>query len=133
MKFVLVYLVALAPCFLAGGAASAASIEDCEKIQEAGAYNLCLASFGPKRGEQPRAAAQPADPEASVPPGQRQNLHSQSPAPHGSVAHGRWAGRHHVQQTHPHTVLGASRNKAGRMSLVFDIGHGGQHGKNGLR
>ena len=130
MKLVFICLAVFAPCLLAGGAASA-SIDDCEKIQEAAAYNLCLASFGPKRGEHPQAAGQPAKPEASVPPAQRQNPHSQ--ARPGGVAHGRWLGRHHVQQFHPHTILGAPRNKAGRMSLVFDIGHGGQRGKNGLR
>jgi hypothetical protein len=27
------------------------SIEDCEKIEEPLAYNACLASFGPRRGE----------------------------------------------------------------------------------
>ncbi|MBM3574990.1 MAG: hypothetical protein ACKOB7_05655 [Methylocystis sp.] len=27
------------------------SIDDCEKIKEAEAYNLCLASFGPVRGQ----------------------------------------------------------------------------------
>ena len=132
MKLVFACLGALAPCLLAG-AAAAASIDDCEKIKDAGAYNLCLASFGPKRGEHPREAAQPGGPEASVPPAQRQNPRSQPPAKPASVAHVRWIGHHHVQQYSPHTILGAPRNKAGRMSLVFNVGHGGQRGKNGLR
>jgi hypothetical protein len=33
------------------------SIEDCEKIQQADAYNKCLAQFGPMRGQR---AARPA-------------------------------------------------------------------------
>ncbi|TAL82171.1 MAG: hypothetical protein EPN75_02625 [Beijerinckiaceae bacterium] len=33
--------------FLAQGSAVARSIKDCDKIQGADAYNLCLASFGP--------------------------------------------------------------------------------------
>ena len=132
MKLILVCLAAFAPCLLAGRA-TAASIDDCEKIKEAGAYNLCLASFGPKRGGSPREAAQPGGPEASVPPGQRQNPPGRPPANPVRIAHGRWIGRHHVQQYRPHTILSTPRIKAGRMSLVFDVGHGGQRGKNGLR
>lgn len=47
----------LLPCavfalLLAGPAAAAPrSIADCETIQEADAYNRCLASFGPMRGQ----------------------------------------------------------------------------------
>jgi hypothetical protein len=33
------------------------SIDDCEKIQQADAYNKCLAQFGPMRGQR---AARPA-------------------------------------------------------------------------
>jgi hypothetical protein len=38
-------LLAIAPA-----AAKPQSVDDCEKIQEALAYNACLASFGPERG-----------------------------------------------------------------------------------
>lgn len=33
------------------GEAAPRSIDDCEKIKEADAYNLCLAAFGPTRGQ----------------------------------------------------------------------------------
>lgn len=47
---------ALALAMLLGALAAPAlaaprSIADCEKIQEADAYNRCLASFGPTRGQ----------------------------------------------------------------------------------
>lgn len=42
----------LAATLLAGPVGAAPrSIADCEKIQEADAYNRCLASFGPVRGQ----------------------------------------------------------------------------------
>jgi hypothetical protein len=41
-----------------GACATPASVSDCERIQNALAYNECLASFGPKVGERrPRVAA----------------------------------------------------------------------------
>jgi hypothetical protein len=65
-------LLALA---LAAGAARAAprGIDDCEAIQNAMAYNACLASFGPKAsragallpGEAPRLGAGPPRPRLS--------------------------------------------------------------------
>ena len=45
-------LILLAALFMVKAAEAAPrSIEDCEKIKEAEAYNLCLASFGPVRGQ----------------------------------------------------------------------------------
>jgi len=35
----------------AAGMAAPRTIDDCEKIKEADAYNLCLAAFGPTRGQ----------------------------------------------------------------------------------
>lgn len=46
--------VALAAAALIGpttGEAGPRTIDDCEKIKEADAYNLCLAGFGPTRGQ----------------------------------------------------------------------------------
>jgi hypothetical protein len=37
--------------FAAPAAAAPRTIDDCEAIKEANAYNLCLASFGPMRGQ----------------------------------------------------------------------------------
>jgi hypothetical protein len=45
-------LILLAGLFILKTAEAAPrSIDDCEKIKEAEAYNLCLASFGPVRGQ----------------------------------------------------------------------------------
>lgn len=45
-------LIFLAGLFILKSAEAAPrSIDDCEKIKEAEAYNLCLASFGPVRGQ----------------------------------------------------------------------------------
>ena len=52
MKYLITLLLLLYP--LAGQAQSAGaagSASDCEKIKNDLAYNQCLASFGPKRGE----------------------------------------------------------------------------------
>lgn len=50
---------AFAILVLSAAAATAAprSIDDCEAIREAMAYNACLASFGPKPGERMRYSA----------------------------------------------------------------------------
>ena len=90
-------------------AIAAGSIDDCEKIKAAAAYNLCLASFGPKRGGG-RAAAAPVIPENSVPPGQRHSGARAVPV-----------ARHHLRVNHPHTVFGGPRRRGGRLSLQFDI------------
>jgi hypothetical protein len=58
--------------------ASPRSINDCEKIKEAEAYNLCLASFGPVRGQHNKTypgvasdGAASTDPTRSSPPSSR--------------------------------------------------------------
>jgi hypothetical protein len=43
--------LALALCAAAPAAAAPRTINDCEAIKEPNAYNLCLASFGPVRGQ----------------------------------------------------------------------------------
>jgi hypothetical protein len=50
------------------------SIDDCEKIQQADAYNKCLAQFGPMRGQR---AARPA--------GKRYAGHASRRGSHGRV------------------------------------------------
>ncbi len=40
-------IAAAAACLCATSIAAAKSIKDCEQIQEADAYNRCLAQFGP--------------------------------------------------------------------------------------
>ena len=50
------------------------SIDDCEKIQQADAYNKCLAQFGPMRGQR---AARPA--------GKRYGSHASRRGGHGRV------------------------------------------------
>jgi hypothetical protein len=50
------------------------SIDDCEKIQQADAYNKCLAQFGPMRGQR---AARPA--------GKRYGSHVSRRGGHGRV------------------------------------------------
>jgi hypothetical protein len=50
------------------------SIDDCEKIQQADAYNKCLAQFGPMRGQR---AARPA--------GKRYGSHVSRRGSHGRV------------------------------------------------
>jgi len=50
------------------------SIDDCEKIQQADAYNKCLAQFGPMRGQR---AARPA--------GKKYGSHASRHGGHGRV------------------------------------------------
>ena len=47
MRYVLMIPIAVAMALFVSQAAAARSIKDCDKIQAADAYNLCLASFGP--------------------------------------------------------------------------------------
>jgi hypothetical protein len=44
-------LIPIALLLAAPAAAGPRTINDCETIKEANAYNLCLASFGPVRGQ----------------------------------------------------------------------------------
>lgn len=46
-----ILLIAIAAFICAPAAAEPRSIDDCEKIKEPEAYNLCLASFGPTRSQ----------------------------------------------------------------------------------
>jgi hypothetical protein len=48
LRLTLAAIALLAP---AAGAAGPRTIDDCEKIKEAEAFNLCLAAFGPTRGQ----------------------------------------------------------------------------------
>lgn len=105
-----VYLLCAALALLSPVEAIAAgSIDDCEKIKAAAAYNLCLASFGPKRGGG-RAAIVPGIPENGVPASQRRSGTRAVPV-----------ARHHLRVNHPHTVFGATPRRGGRLSLQFDI------------
>ena len=54
MKHLLICLSLLCPF---AAAAQPSSMAECERIKNDLAYNECLASFGPKRGEQPARAA----------------------------------------------------------------------------
>jgi hypothetical protein len=61
MKYLLTVAVLLAPLTAAAQAPQAArSAADCEKLRDDLAYNQCLASFGPRRGER-SAAGMSAD------------------------------------------------------------------------
>jgi hypothetical protein len=52
MKYLLTCLLLLCPLAAAAQSQDAAkSLSDCERIKNDMAYNQCLASFGPKRGE----------------------------------------------------------------------------------
>ena len=46
-----IFWIAIALLIAAPAAAEPRSIDDCERIKEPEAYNLCLASFGPTRGQ----------------------------------------------------------------------------------
>lgn len=46
-----IFWIAVALLLAVPAAAEPRSIDDCEKIKEPEAYNLCLASFGPTRGQ----------------------------------------------------------------------------------
>jgi hypothetical protein len=51
MKHLLTCLLLLCPIAAAAQSPSPASVSDCERLKNDLAYNQCLASFGPKRGE----------------------------------------------------------------------------------
>jgi hypothetical protein len=111
------------------------SINDCEKIEAADAYNRCLASFGPVAhlhggsakdfgGDgDPGAAAgaevvQAADPEASV-PRERRSAHSRH-------NHGHWTQHyhghyHHYAHYHGHGHGSAHASHGGRKRLAFNV------------
>src|SRR3712207_2872492 len=58
MKYLLTCLLLLSPLVAAAQSSDAPkSVSDCERIKNDLAYNQCLASFGPKRGERTTRAA----------------------------------------------------------------------------
>ena len=62
MKYLLTCAVLLAPLGAAAQAPNAArSAADCERLRDDLAYNQCLASFGPRRGERSAAGMSGAD------------------------------------------------------------------------
>jgi hypothetical protein len=58
-------LALLAAVFSGPAQAQARSLADCEKISDWHAYNLCLSSFGPARGQR-AAAGRASNPESRV-------------------------------------------------------------------
>lgn len=86
-----------------GGPASSRTLDDCEKIKDWHAYNTCLASFGPRRGQR----AVTGQPQAEGP-------------------EGRVYGRGGKQATRPGAGRGASglvvqRLSGGRVRATFDV------------
>jgi hypothetical protein len=98
----LIGLVAGLTLLMTGAAfaqARARSLDDCEKISDALAYNQCLASFSPRRGQRASGAYPAArDPEATVPRARRG----------GAVAPG----------------ITMQRSRPGRVRATIDIGPG---------
>ena len=86
--------------------AGPASIADCEKISGADAYNYCLASFGPKRGQRAVSGASGRDPEANAPAFQR----------------GKIGGRRNFHIRNVQSVFAFKRGKSGQMTMEFTVG-----------
>lgn len=80
--------------------AAAATIDDCEKISAPDAYNQCLGSFGPHRGQRPKGAPTSREPPPGAETRQRFSRHS--------GGKGRVSGR-----------IVQHRDASGRMSLEF--------------
>ncbi|MCX7324696.1 MAG: hypothetical protein NTZ14_09730 [Hyphomicrobiales bacterium] len=51
MRVLIVAMAGLVLSLAASAPAQARTLEDCEKIKDWHAYNTCLASFGPRRGQ----------------------------------------------------------------------------------
>lgn len=63
MKYLLTCLLLLCPLAVAAQSPEAPrAVSDCERIKNDLAYNQCLASFGPKRGERAARAAEDEGP-----------------------------------------------------------------------
>ncbi len=60
-------MTALLICLPALAVAAPKSVDDCEAIQSALAYNQCLASFGPRVGERTVRQVEPAQETVSEP------------------------------------------------------------------
>jgi hypothetical protein len=82
--------------------ASARTLEDCEKIRDWHAYNTCLASFGPRRGQR-AVTNQP-----------------QAEGPEGRV-YGRRVGASQSARRGPRGLV-VQRSASGRVRATFDIG-----------
>ncbi len=104
--------------FRAPAAAGPRTINDCEAIKEPGAYNLCLASFGPVRGqhgatypgvasEGDKGAYKGASGTAEAAPTARSR--------HGG-GHSHWRGRYSGYTAH------GSRTANGRVRMEFSPG-----------
>lgn len=110
MKRGLGIILAWALLHAAPALSAPASIDECEKIKGADAYNYCLASFGPRRGGRPPAGSDPSNPEDTVPAGQKT----------GQRAGLRKGGNLHI--LHPHSVFLPARGAGGRMTMQFSVG-----------
>lgn len=84
-------------------ASRAAGIADCEKISAADAYNRCLASFGPKRGQHAPSGGSVAAP---APERSLKAVHSRKAIVTGRSAQGE---------------IFVRRNAAGRVSMQFTV------------
>lgn len=81
--------------------AIAKSIDDCEKISAADAYNRCLASFGPKRGQRPPSGAVSQRAEGKTPPATRSFARAQK------------------RRNGVHSEIIQTRNASGRVTMQF--------------
>lgn len=90
------------------------SIDDCEKIEEAMAYNACLASFGPSPGEKPaRGSVEQAEEAASAgrPATRRGVGRTGRPIPQGAISGSTRGGRQFlVIPTQPRQERARSRS-----------------------
>lgn len=110
----------MAAVFAASSASAAPrTIEDCEKIQAADAYNQCLASFGPAAHEH----AHSADPEGASGSRSGEEYMIKSPTS-AEAAHspsrwrGRWRRYEHAER--PHDPWANIRH-AGRHHITFSV------------
>jgi hypothetical protein len=90
------------------------TIEDCERINEPLAYNACLASFGPKRGEHGTTNQEESEPAEDEP---------------AKPARGTRAGRTGRRAVEPAqsaikipNAIDYGRTRNGRAYVVFDVG-----------
>ena len=96
----------LAGCLSVSLAHAQATINDCEKIQAADAYNQCLAKFGPPQKSQNLEPERPGDVKGSA---------EEAAASAGS-AHGARAGRHRRGRA------ASRRGSGGRKRMTISVG-----------
>ena len=108
-------------CVGAVAAAAPRTINDCEAIKDPGAYNLCLASFGPVRGQ--HGATYPGVATEGDKGGDKSADKSASTGADAAPAarsrhgrHGRWRGR--IGGYHAH----GGRSANGRVRMEFSPG-----------